>query len=82
MPYENYMTEDEFHRNCAFWAVIEKELNSRYHPNPWVFKYGCRPHPFTKEYAFTYRNFDNSNHVHFQVSFEDGTPSFHFPGSR
>lgn len=78
MPYENYLTEEEFHEMCFYWGCIERELDSRYKPNPWIFKVGYRLCPNEEKYTFTYRNFDDSQHLHFQFSCKDGKPSFRF----
>ena len=82
MPYKNYMTEEEFHNNCSYWGAVENELSRRYNPNPWLFKSGHLLCPQSKRYAFTYRNFDDSEHLHFEVSFDSEKPVFRFPGSR
>lgn len=63
MPYKNYMTEEEFHNNCIYWGAVENELSCRYNPNPWLFKSGHLLCPQSKRYAFTYRNFDDSEHL-------------------
>lgn len=82
MPYENYLTEDEFHDSCVFWARVENEIASRYNPNPWLFQSGCRPEPQENRYVFTYRNFDDSAHLTVEFSCKDGKTSFRLHETR
>ena len=79
MPYKNYLANEEFHEDCPFWGAIEREISRRYKPNPWIFKAAYRLFPDTQEYAFTYRNFDDSQHLHFDVVYKEGQLQFRFP---
>ena len=77
MPYETYLTEDDFRSQCDLWGAIEAKLNSLYQPNPWIFERGYRLLPGSQEYKFIYRNFDGSRKLSFTAVYERGTLSFH-----
>lgn len=70
MPYENYLTEEDFRSRCDFWGAIENKLNEKFQPNPWIFNVGYRLYPQTHEYALTYQTFDGSKHLSFFVAYD------------
>lgn len=59
MP-EAYYCEEQYKESCFCWAEIAAEMNQRFQPNPWVFKYGYRPWRDEMRFIVTFRNFDNS----------------------
>lgn len=75
MPYENYLTEEDFERHHLSGRVT-RYLNEHYAPNPWIFVIGGKPLPFEERYFFEFRNFDNSRHLFLSVDVTDGEPRF------
>lgn len=71
MP-RNYPSIEEFQTECVFWGDIEKRVAAKFTPNPWVFKSAYQPNPQETYYVVTYRNFDDSEELHFTYKYDNG----------
>lgn len=77
MP-EYYCSLEKYQEHCLFWGDLEQCLNKKFKPNPWLFKCGQEVLPGGKKYAITFKNFDDSKHLHVTVDYADGKFKYTF----